>query len=199
MKDKKAKRKEVLEAMMQQEIYDVAMQLLATKPVDEITMEEVASLTGVSRPTLYNYFNGKDGLIEFTGLRIAEALISSLEENLNTPVTPKEKLLNFITFFLKYFHNRGTVLAVLQSYKTQGSNSTKSKEIRTRIRQLFKELLEEGVHSGDFNSSDYSLQMHLIFGCLSSIIQISQFEATDYKPEDMAKKVFLLIQNGIGA
>jgi AcrR family transcriptional regulator len=51
-----------------------AWELLATKPVGDITIEELASGAGLSRPTFYFYFDSREAVIRVLAANVAERL-----------------------------------------------------------------------------------------------------------------------------
>lgn len=54
-------------------------ELVAGKPVDSITLTEVAKAAGVSRPTLYNLFDSVDSLVAETATRFIDGILASTE------------------------------------------------------------------------------------------------------------------------
>ncbi|MGP4017303.1 TetR/AcrR family transcriptional regulator [Saccharopolyspora sp. 5N708] len=58
------------------ELLDVGAQLFATRPYDEVLMEEVAERAGVSRANLYRYFSTKRDLFAAIYRRAADDLLA---------------------------------------------------------------------------------------------------------------------------
>ncbi|NJM07556.1 TetR/AcrR family transcriptional regulator [Candidatus Gracilibacteria bacterium] len=66
--------------LLRDEILDMAEQLMAEKGYAGMSMEELASYVGVSKPTLYNQFPAKDDLVRAAAMRAMERLFALLDE-----------------------------------------------------------------------------------------------------------------------
>ncbi len=63
-----------------QQLIGVALELFARRSPDEVSIDEIASAAGISRPLVYHYFPGKLSLYEAALKRAAEDLASRFEE-----------------------------------------------------------------------------------------------------------------------
>ncbi|MFI6085179.1 TetR/AcrR family transcriptional regulator [Streptomyces sp. NPDC051217] len=61
-------------------LLDSVEALLVTKPLERITIADVAQHTGLSRPAVYFYFASKDALAETAIARTVDGLIAAVEE-----------------------------------------------------------------------------------------------------------------------
>jgi AcrR family transcriptional regulator len=66
--------------MLRDEILDMAEQLMARKGYGGMSMEELASVVGISKPTLYNQFPAKDDLVRAAAMRAMERLFALIDE-----------------------------------------------------------------------------------------------------------------------
>ena len=64
MKNKKLLRKEMMEELTRKDILDSAIMVLLDKGINQFTMDQVASIAGIAKGTLYLYFKGKDELLD---------------------------------------------------------------------------------------------------------------------------------------
>ena len=60
-------------------ILDATTSILATKGFDLMTMEDVASEVGISKPSLYKHFKSKDDLVGAAMIRLIEGALAFLE------------------------------------------------------------------------------------------------------------------------
>lgn len=63
-----------------QQLIGVALELFARRSPDEVSIDEIASAAGISRPLVYHYFPGKLSLYEAALKRAAEDLASRFDE-----------------------------------------------------------------------------------------------------------------------
>ncbi|MFC9163367.1 TetR/AcrR family transcriptional regulator [Streptomyces fungicidicus] len=63
-----------------QQLIGVALELFSRRSPDEVSIDEIASRAGISRPLVYHYFPGKLSLYEAALRRAAEDLASRFEE-----------------------------------------------------------------------------------------------------------------------
>src|SRR3954449_1965798 len=63
-----------------QQLIGVALELFARRSPDDVSIDEIASAAGISRPLVYHYFPGKLSLYEAALKRAAQDLASRFEE-----------------------------------------------------------------------------------------------------------------------
>ncbi|CAG9166651.1 TetR/AcrR family transcriptional regulator [Cupriavidus pampae] len=61
-------------------ILDAATRILASKGFDLMTMDDVATEVGISKPSLYKHFKSKDDLVGAAMIRLIDGALSFLEE-----------------------------------------------------------------------------------------------------------------------
>ena len=91
-------------------LVDAGARLFASRPYDEVRMDEVAELAGVSRALLYRHFAGKGDLFEAVYRQAADRLIAMTERDPDVPLM--EQVVVGLEAPIDYFvANRNTVLA----------------------------------------------------------------------------------------
>jgi len=73
------KQKAALTALMQDEAYRSAIEIIASEGLHGLTLERLAKKIGLSRASLYNYFADRDAIVTFVEERTFEPVISALE------------------------------------------------------------------------------------------------------------------------
>ena len=133
-------------------LIDVARQLFAHKGVENTTMNDIASASDKGRRTIYTYFKSKTEIFNAVVNREAQSIIERIADIPSMPISPEEKLMNFI--FSRFEAVKGVVgrngslkasffLDVRRVDRIRRVN--KHKEI-----VLLKEILNEGVQQGAF-------------------------------------------------
>lgn len=82
-------------SMVQHRILDAAEECLRRFGAANTTMEDVAEAAGISRATLYRYFNGRDGVLLGVAGRDMERYLSRLGTHLDSFTDPHDALLEF--------------------------------------------------------------------------------------------------------
>ena len=92
------------------ELLDVGAEFFASRPYDEVLMEDIAARVGVSRALLYRYFPGKRELFAAIYRRAADRLLDSAQLDPRLPLA--ETVSAGLDAHIDYFEaNRLTVLA----------------------------------------------------------------------------------------
>jgi TetR/AcrR family transcriptional regulator of autoinduction and epiphytic fitness len=82
-----------------QETLDVALRLLLERGYANLNMDELAEEAGISKPTLYQYFDSKEDLVAKAMGRMFEKMEELVPEPSDT--SPLEQLENFLRVMLK--------------------------------------------------------------------------------------------------
>jgi AcrR family transcriptional regulator len=81
-------------------ILDATTGILATKGFDLMTMDDVANLIGISKPSLYKHFKSKEDLVGSTMVRLLDGASYQLEQ-LPEALSAKEKLSALLEWALR--------------------------------------------------------------------------------------------------
>lgn len=81
-------------------ILDATTGILATKGFDLMTMDDVANLIGISKPSLYKHFKSKEDLVGSTMVRLLDGASAQLEQ-LPDAFSAKEKLSALLEWALR--------------------------------------------------------------------------------------------------
>ena len=81
-------------------ILDATTGILATKGFDLMTMDDVANLIGISKPSLYKHFKSKEDLVGTTMVRLLDGATYQLEQ-LPATLSAKEKLSALLEWALR--------------------------------------------------------------------------------------------------
>jgi AcrR family transcriptional regulator len=87
-------------AQRREQLLDLGVRLLATRSLDELSIDDLAEEAGVSRGLLYHYFGGKQEFREAVCRRAAEDLVARTAPPAEGE--PLERLLASMTAYLDY-------------------------------------------------------------------------------------------------
>ena len=155
-------------------IFNIAARLMAQKGYNAVTMRQISEQSGVSKPTIYYYFNSKEGLYQELINRGLAYVDAQVEELFKRDIPVKQKLTelvkirfqqcldypDFARFFLYLFAMmEDTPLPV--GFK---------KEAIIR-REFLIDLIQEGISNGEFGLSvKTSVAVEIIIGTLTHFI-----------------------------
>lgn len=133
-------------------LIDVARQLFAHKGVENTTMNDIASASDKGRRTIYTYFKSKTEIFNAVVNREAQSIIERIADIPPMPISPEEKLMNFI---FSRFEAVKEVVGRNGSLKASFFLDVRRVDRIRRVNKhkeivLLKEILNEGVQQGAF-------------------------------------------------
>jgi AcrR family transcriptional regulator len=106
-----------------QQLIGVALELFARRSPDEVSIDEIASAAGISRPLVYHYFPGKLSLYEAALKRAAEDLAARFDEPHEGPLGAR--LLRVMGRFFDFVDEHGPGFsALMRGGPAVGSSAT---------------------------------------------------------------------------
>ena len=113
----KPNRKEIEKEARKTDIIDTAARLFSEKGFHDVKMDDIAEQVGLSKGTIYLYFENKEALFfSIIEVRLAE-LIAELEEILRPDEGFRHKLRQFVLRFLQYLENQQAFFKIMHSEK----------------------------------------------------------------------------------
>jgi AcrR family transcriptional regulator len=87
--------------LLREEILEAARGLLSEKGYAAMSMDELASQVGISKPTLYTYFPNKDDLVVTAAVREMERFLSLIESDWGGQ-SPLQRLMRIMRKFIQF-------------------------------------------------------------------------------------------------
>ena len=147
-----------------------AQSLYLTGGYNQLTMEKIAEILGLKRPTLYYHFpNGKEQLLIETIEALISELITVWSEAVNAGHNTRTRLRNILDTVTDYPlpENKRTILVELWQL---------GEEVRTTIKQSYQQIFtllsgvfEEGINKGEFRSVELELAVQSFLGLCDQI------------------------------
>jgi len=153
------KKKELLDQLLRNEIVQVILTMIHENT--PITMDEVARQCGVSKGTLYNYFQNKEELLDHVHQAILEPLLESNQQIFESTADPLTRLLNFIDSVFVTHESISTYFHFVWQ------NKTAEMVYRERVDLLMHPLAkvcQEGIDDGVFINIDPYILAEMIHG-----------------------------------
>ncbi|MGH9040051.1 MAG: TetR/AcrR family transcriptional regulator [Acidimicrobiia bacterium] len=153
------------------EILRVAAEVLSEKGYAGTNLEEVADRVDLAKASLYHYFDSKEALFSACLGTPAEELISRLAAITDGGGSPRERLRQLVVEQVRFTTYDDAELSrlFLQHLDWPESINAKLHDWRLRHDAIFKQVIEEGVATGDFVLRDATVARQCLIGALTSV------------------------------
>jgi len=155
--------------MMKEAIFDAANTVLEEHGPTGLTMDRVAATAGLATGSLYNYFHGKDDLLQYAHARLVEPLFRAITEAAAADVSAPEKLKRIVVAALGQVVEHKALLRLLVG-KVEASQVRV--DARRRFLQLLTPVFEQGIREGSFRPHNPAHTSRMFQGCLASLFEL---------------------------
>ena len=133
-------------------LIEVARQLFARKGIENTTMNDIAEASDKGRRTIYTYFKNKREIYNAVVQSESSQMLARLQELLKQPLTPEQKLMNFI--FIRFESVKEIVLrnGSLRAGFFRDVRKVERARRSTSAQEfsILKQILSEGAQKGMF-------------------------------------------------
>ncbi|GEM_PF-1515547 len=194
------KKKEVMETIMKDAVFEATCQVIRERGWPALTMERVAEKAGVSKGTVYNYFKDKKELVWLVMTRLGLRIESRIREIMEKENSSTEALKEIIRIeLLNRRENAHMGAAFAQAISSEP-------EIRERfqsddhpfykVKILLRNLFEEGMKKGEFRQTDSLFMEMILTSIFHGITRGWAFGMLSQAPEELSELVISLFEDG---
>lgn len=185
----------------QREILTKALKLFGERGYPDVTYQQLAAVCGLSRTTLYKYFQNKRQIFGSAIMYQVAAIGRRFQESVkNNPDLNASEKLNLVLgqAIDLLFRSRRLLLAIVQYLLDQRRQDLPvARRIRRHtvaFRRTLKKLVQEGIDSGLFRVTDPDLAANLLYGLMESAsLRIALIEDADH--DELQRLCRLLVQS----
>ncbi len=176
-------------------ILDVALESFATKGYDKTSMNDIAELSGVPRPTLYHYFSGKTEILQAVVKHSTDKDLRFLRDIARCQeLEPHVRLLAICEELIQIGNTKAPLVKTIFSYLSsqlfeENSHFLRILRRRTiRLQLLMIQLFREGILAGVFSTKLTPMNMKNILwsNFLAMCVQIF---SGDFDPKRARKQL----------
>lgn len=152
-------------------LIDIARQLFAHKGIENTTINDIAQAADKGRRTIYTYFKNKKEIYNAVVESESEKVVIKLTEVLNMPISPDQKLMEFI--FQRFeamkdlvYRNGSLRTGFFRDVRKveRARKATTPKEIN-----ILESILQEGVDKGVFRIKHVDKTAMVMLLCLQGL------------------------------
>ena len=152
-------------------LIDIARQLFAHKGIENTTINDIAQAADKGRRTIYTYFKNKKEIYNAVVESESEKVVIKLTEVLNMPISPDQKLMEFI--FQRFeamkdlvYRNGSLRAGFFRDVRKveRARKATTPKEIN-----ILESILQEGVDKGVFRIKRVDKTAMVMLLCLQGL------------------------------
>ncbi|MFF2088720.1 TetR/AcrR family transcriptional regulator [Nocardia sp. NPDC058176] len=153
------------------EMIEAALRILSASGYQGMRFEDVAERSDIAKATLYHYFPSKDALVSAALEKLTSDVLLHLGAALETAAdrSPTDRLRALIAEQLRVLTVLYPEVGKLFSFPAPwpDEHSEAIKTMRRRHDRIFREVVDLGVTSGEFDCPDPSVALHCLHGILN--------------------------------
>jgi len=200
MKSYPEKRRAALEAAMRTEVYEVAARVISEEGLDALTMDRLAREIGVSRGTLYNYFDDADDVLNFVEARAFTPVAEGADRIAAGDLAPADKLEALARHLLDaLYRNRTLAMALFAKQKLHGRRAEQKMRNREHFLRLFRTVVGEGIASGAFRDVAPPLAAEIFSGAITGVIDTMMYTGEVKPADELVPGLIDILVNGLAA
>jgi AcrR family transcriptional regulator len=165
--------------------------------IKSITLDMIAKSCGISKKTLYKYFEGKDQIVSVIVDEILEKLNVSFDEADRSADEAMDKIHNI---FDSMFELLGSIsVPLLRDIQTDYPDINRKIDIfRDEHRELVRRTIESGIKSGSMNGAiNPSLAVDMIMGAATAVLYPEYIIKNNQTMQSAMESFKELILNGL--
>lgn len=191
------RQKAVLETLMRDDVHDHAMEILTTEGIAALTMERLATEIGVSRGTLYNYFDDKDAVIDFVEDRTFGPVIAEIERIADDDLAADVKLTRIAGWiFTAVCDDSGLVLA-LSPLRPESRRREHAIDKKRRLLRVIEAVIRDGVESGSFKRLSPVVAAEVFVGATVGMVESMAANGVFYRADAVVPTLMELFLDGL--
>lgn len=184
---------------MRLKIIKAAIEIFAKKGFTATTISDISSAAGANRALIYYYFKDKHDLYQSILHYGEDQVLKIALDAQDYKGSSTEKLRVFMSEFSKMLARQQdlTRLAIREKLENEFHvNDDKSKQFN-EIQFIIRQILEEGIASGELRKIDPVMTVCLIFGMTHSLIFMRTNRLTEETSEENLDHAISILTHGI--
>jgi len=191
------KQKAALDALMKDDVYRHAMEIIKTEGIAALTMERIATEVGVSRGTLYNYFADKDAVIDFVEDRTFSPVLEAIQEIAAADLDPELKLSRIASWIFSAVYKDSGLIIALSSTRQVAHKCGGKLERKQRASLAIEEIIRDGIEAGQLKKLPPVVVTEIFVGSLTGMIESMALNGVFYRADAVVPTLMELFLGGL--
>lgn len=186
MTDLAERRKELLDSMMKEAIYQGAVAVLTEHGLNGATMDRVAAASGMAKGSLYNHFRDKHELLRFVYDRALAPMHKALDEIVRSALPAPRKLESISRLWREYLVKHHAVFEFfVNDHAAQALLRDSEQTARGSGIKRISTIIEQGIEEGAFRPVDAGAVAEMFVSASIGMVE-QEFAAGISRPIDEA-------------
>ena len=192
-------RKDLLNSMMKDGIYEAAVEVLNKHGSDGLTMDRLAETAGIAKGSLYNYFRNKHELIVFIYTRTIEPISNAIDDVIAKLIPADAKLSIIVSSIVENFStHRGIFDFLFNDLEVKAVVETLKRDTsRSGIIAQLTAVFEQGAAEGSFRKLVPSRTAEMVFGTITGMLEQELIAGENRSPKESADLLLDLMLKGL--
>jgi len=181
------------------EILDQSAKLFDQRGYDRVSVEDIASASGIRKATLYHYVRSKDDILVLLHQEFMHLVLDAAEAESRQQLDPRSQLVSVMIDILALMKtHRGHVRVFFEHHRDLPTQARKGiRADRDRYEKIVEAIIARGISTGQFRQVDVRLSTLGIFGMCNWAYQWYK-PSGPMSPEVIARFFASCIVDGIG-
>ncbi len=165
-------KKSDLSIRREQQILEAAEEAFSSYGYHGAEMDRIAEMAGVSKGTIYYYFEDKKSLFLKTLANGLESVLARIRDSLKNCQGPVEKLQIAMETYLTYFEDHERLYQIIYQHRSLFKEAFKPDQHKKFLPhiELFQEIITEGTGQNKFRKIEPSLAAWSVVGVMHAAI-----------------------------
>ncbi len=152
------------------QIIEAATRCFQDKGYVATTLNDIADVVQLQKPTLYHYIKNKNELLFLVLKNTAESYNHALESVVSSRVSPSEKMDRAIKQHIRLqLEHPGTVTLFRDVGELDRPYRREIRQALKRYRELLQEIIRTGIEGGQFRAQDASMAARFVLGAINFV------------------------------
>lgn len=167
-------KRDLMENAFKSSTFDAAVRILKEEGLHGLQMQRIATETGVSTGTLYNYFEDKQDLLIFVHEKLCEDFFSVLGQAKSSDLKADKKIIYLTRQTLSFITTNKDIFEFLElsGIFKQKKGTVKFEHIKKFI-DLFAHVLQDGIDQDLFSNIDPLRTSELFHACIVGFFKVN--------------------------
>jgi AcrR family transcriptional regulator len=177
-------------------ILKTAARLFASRPFQQVLMDDIAAEVGIAKGTIYRFYPNKQELCVAICMEYMQTMLQELSQIKDQTDSHEEQLKRMVVKMAEHFHEYRDFFTAM--HRAEGGIQLMSRKPfikeRSSIRDAIADVLRAGQRAGDWAGLDPIMCADMILGMMRNLYF---FGEADLKPVQVSGIILNVLLNGI--